>query len=270
MDRMSQQRKRRRDRENMQRMEERIQLLQKNSQNPLLAQLMKSSEENEERNMRRRKRLLQIRGLIQADLADLGHCDSTPILEGSSSDLYPERGGADGSSHSEPESLDHRLAERNNEAIILSCDDDLTVDQAFNVGECGTLIPGADALLWDQEANEIGSDQINDMIILPDQTIQHTGRQRKLWDEVEQLLARAKRPADSPSANNEELDMHIVINAVSRGWSQFSQFVKIDTRWSCLRELDERYFSRGYGQVERLAVLTIASQLLDRDVRDLS
>ncbi|KEF54541.1 uncharacterized protein A1O9_08983 [Exophiala aquamarina CBS 119918] len=265
MDRISQQRKRRRDRENLQKMEERLRLLQKDSQNQLLMQLMKSADQNEERNIRHRKRLLQIRGLIQADLADLGHCDTTTPVADKPDGLHPDHGDADSSSHGEPEGLDQMLAEYNDEANIFGCNNDQTTDQAFNANDFGTLIPGADTLPWDQEAHGIGPDQVKDIMIPAEQTTHQNGRPRKLWDEVEQLLARAKLPANSPSVHNEEVDMHIIINAVSRGWSRFSQVVRVDPRWSCLRDLDERYFSSGYAPVERLAVLTIASQLLDGD-----
>lgn len=269
MDRISQQRKRKRDRENMLKMEERLRFLQKDSQSPLLGQLMKAADENEERSIRHRKRLLQIRGLIQADLADLGHCDSMTMTAVHSDPLQPQPSTTDASSHSESDSLDHIHSDYNEKMMIFPCNDDLDIGQAFAIDDCGGIAPEVDTLLWDQDANTIGSDHINKLIVVPGLSLRQNGRPRKLWDEVEQLLARAKPTGNNPSTDNEEVDMHIVIKAVSRGWSQFSQSVNVDMRWSCLRDLDERYFSRGYGQVERLAVLTIASQLLDGNVRNI-
>ncbi|KAJ9633620.1 hypothetical protein H2204_006826 [Knufia peltigerae] len=248
----------------MLKMEERLRSLQKEGQNPLLAQLMKLADENEERNIRHRKRLQQIKGLIQADLADLGHRDSTAVAAGHNDTLQPQCSTTDASSHSEPDSLDHMLGECTGETMILPCNDDLNIGgQAPSIDDCGGIAPEADTLLWDQDAHTIGSDHLDELIIVPGQDPCQSGRSRKLWDEVEQLLSRAQPTGGGASADNEEVDMHIIINAVSRGWSQFSQVANVDTRWSCLRNLDERYFSRGYGQVERLAVLTIASQLLD-------
>lgn len=274
MDRICQQRKRRRDRENLQKLEERLQLLQDDKQDSLLAQLLKDRDDEVERNIRHRTRLLQIKGLIQADLADLGHTEvsKSPDCDGNSLQtlLTIE---LDSPSTSESALLDSTFAECTDETSPLGCGDDLDAVDAFNVDDFGGRELEADVLLWPQQAIQIVPDHVNSMLMVPE-TLANTnknnddngGRQRKLWEEVEQLITRAKPALSCLGTANSELDMHIIINAVSRGWSQFSQVVRVDARWGCLRELDEKYFSRSYGPVERLAVLTIASQLMEGDV----
>lgn len=264
MDRLCQQRKRKRDRETRQKLEQQLQLLQEEKQDSPLAQLMKERNRNEERSIRHRTRLLQIKGLIQADLDDLDCSEATTSPEG---DRNASVATHLTSYAGEPALPVPVLAENSDETSPLGAGDDLDAVHAFGIDDFDIYGPQSDDLFWPQEAIQTESDHINSIVAVPETSSSNkNGNQRELWEEVEQLIARGKPSLSSPSTSNTELDMHIIINAVSRGWSQFANAVRVDARWSCLRELDEKYFSRSYGPVERLAVLTIASQLMEGDV----
>ncbi|KIX95084.1 uncharacterized protein Z520_09000 [Fonsecaea multimorphosa CBS 102226] len=270
MDRICQQRKRKRDRENLRNLEQRLQILQDEKPDSLLAQLIKDRDDNEARNNRHRTRMLQIQGLLRADLTDLGHSETTTSPDYDGHTLQTQLNiESDSSSASEPAPLDQTLVNGYGETSPLGVLDDLYAIQAFEIDSFGAQGPEPNNVSLAQHTISGGPEPVNDTAVVSGAfPIAHNsaGRQRKTWEEVEQLIAQAKSQLSGPSTATLELDMHIIINAVSRGWSQFSQIVRVDTRWSCLRELDEKYFRRGYGPVERLAVLTIASQLIGGDM----
>jgi hypothetical protein len=87
------------------------------------------------------------------------------------------------------------------------------------------------------------------------------------WRRIERFVAQAQQEASNGVTQSTELDMHIIITAISIGWAPVAQvFPLLDSRWRCLRQLDEEYFTPNYGKVERLAVLLIASQIFKLDV----
>lgn len=264
MDRLCQQRKRKRDRENLQRLQENVQLLQQDEGQGLAARLIVDRHQHEERMLRHRKRLLQIQGLIRADLADLSSLDKED-------DSVAQIGRRPTIPPDEPIQVsnypDMMLSEELDESILPSLSDQAPSLEALvsevTVPSFERSAPGR----TDQHVAAPPSAFNNNTSILPPKDARD-GRQCKMWKQVEQLIDQAKPQIPFPSADDGiDLDMHIIVTAVIRSWAQFSQAVRVDARWSCLRELDEKYFKPVYGQVERLAVLTIASQIFKTDVR---
>ena len=258
MDRICQQRKRKRDRENLQRLEERMQLLQQDKQDMLIADMMRERDQNEESNMRHRKRLLQISGLIRADLADLGHLEGPVNTEcradaplspqkiistAATEYVYPGEVASECPSEQAP-SLS------SGELDVL---DALVSEMLIPRAECGT---GE----WPQHHADGIAGACHDIPSAPG-VVADAGHHSMRWKQAERLISQIMPSMPASDKADDELDMHIIITAISRSWAQFSQAVLVDARWSCLRELDEKYFAPNYSNVERLAVLAIASQV---------
>ncbi|OAP60914.1 hypothetical protein AYL99_05916 [Fonsecaea erecta] len=267
MDRMNQQRKRQRDREYLQQLQENVQLLQQDKASSLASRLMMQRDRDDQRLRRHRTRMLQIKGLINADLADLGQ---------------PEDGPRD--DKSDTNALDPSL----NSTVSPTVDSSLLLEATSpEPGPDSTFCPPAekndsldallaelstpydgedDAVFWpppilDAQAGAVESNS------LPSSKPPLAARRSKTWRDIEQLISRTTAQSSASTiVGDTELDMHIIITAAAQGWTQFSQAVMVDARWSCLRELDEKYFAPNYSNVERLAVLTIASQTIGQDM----
>lgn len=252
MDRICQQRKRKRDRENLQRLEERVQLLQQDKESVFLAELMKERDENERRNLRHRTRMLQIQGIIQADLEDFGH-----LTRRSEDSTGSTQANLDASTaiNTVPSSASGRVQA---DTTSYPCVEDLDAfDALISDGPIHNI--QEDSSHWAPETLE---DTTVSAMIPPLPEV----NQKRLWDQIEQLINQAKPQIPIHGMYETKLDIHIIISAILRDWTQFSQAVQVDARWSCLRELDETYFEPNYGTVDRLAILIVASQVLKGDV----
>ncbi|EXJ75429.1 uncharacterized protein A1O5_02125 [Cladophialophora psammophila CBS 110553] len=260
MDRMNQQRKRKRDREHLQRLQENVQLLQQDKASSLVSSLMTQRDLNEERMLRHRKRLLQIKGLIEADLADLGQPEDVPS-DKSDADALGSSPNPATFSAVDPSLLEAASSEPGPDSTcFLSAEKNDALD-AFLAELSAPNVEG-DAVTWPPPMLGAMAGAVESSP-LPSSQSALDGRHSKIWRYIEQLISHTK---SASTLGDTELDMHIIITAVSQGWTQFSQAVMVDARWSCLRELDEKYFAPNYNNIERLAILTIASQTIKQDV----
>ncbi|OQV10423.1 hypothetical protein CLAIMM_14424 [Cladophialophora immunda] len=260
MDRMNQQRKRKRDREYLERLQENVQLLQQDKASNLASRLMAERDLNDERMLRHRKRLLQIKGLIEADLADLGQPEDAP-----SDRIDPDALGPSPNPMILPV-VDPSLLEAASpepgldSSAFLPGEKNDTLDALL--AELSAPFVRDDAVFWPSPMPCAKTGSIESNPLLSSKSALD-GRHSKVWRDIELLISHAMPVS---TLGDTELDMHIAITAVSQGWTQFSQAVMVDARWSCLRELDEKYFAPNYSKIERLAVLTVASQTIKQDM----
>lgn len=92
LDRICQRRKRRKDRDNLKTLEDRVKFLQQQKDDVLLKTLLLEREQNEERAAGRKRRLLQMKALLEADLAELNSHDGTILAISNSGANIPYRG----------------------------------------------------------------------------------------------------------------------------------------------------------------------------------
>lgn len=92
LDRICQRRKRRKDRDNLKTLEDRVKFLQQQKDDVLLKALLLEKEQNEERATRRKRRLLQMQALLEADLAELNTHDGMMVVISGSAANMPFRG----------------------------------------------------------------------------------------------------------------------------------------------------------------------------------
>jgi hypothetical protein len=86
------------------------------------------------------------------------------------------------------------------------------------------------------------------------------------WRDVEDMISYVQDQPLNEVNHRTSTVMHIIITAISIGWTGITQSLLFDPRWMCLRQLDEVHFASKYGKVERLAVLMVTSQLLRLNV----
>jgi hypothetical protein len=127
-------------------------------------------------------------------------------------------------------------------------------DSSLIFSELGHSLNKEVAALWPTDTNGSPLNSRSDTTSFPGD-IQYT-RCGTTCVAVNKILKRA-RGRSAPLAeirNRRDVDIHIMITAITEGWHEVMTEYQLDTRWDCLRRLDQGLFCAG-GEVERLVVL---------------
>ena len=290
-DRICQQRKRKRDRENLERLQQRVDLLQKDRGDILLTELIEERDQNEARNIRHRTRLLQIKGLAEADLADMTfNAGSSMLLKDDHTaikDVFTAGEGVTMPSQSTVSAAGTDLCisgpifSSNYSEMPISafaCENEELQDKSNLLIPHISISMAPQLEIPDYQYHSNTNDlqhhsqaaQINplDHSGVPAGQEIHECANSELWLDIECLLDQSRVSTLEPihHDNDIELDIHVIITAILRDWARFSKAIQIDTHWSCLRELDEKYFAPNSRDVDRLALLLITSQVQKLEV----
>lgn len=290
LDRISQRRKRQKDRETMER-------LKKSLENPddpsMLHSLILKQEQDFARQSRHEQRMLQIKALVQADLADVDESHSAQQESQSPSDdnfdlqpitmdtmdlkgrlpLLPPTMQAieaplQAPSHIDLDGLswDDDEMHHMGDSIMTSCL--VGHDSSMNgfihdvpsnhVHEPHMIHASAAQSLRSSDPLHQRDESITQAVILPQDA--HSCRKcESLWKQTNINLALARQYHRATkdlyfASDNEDIDAHMIITAITDGWAAVERTPYWNDFWKTLRNIEQLCYKRS-GEMERLVVL---------------
>lgn len=292
-DRLCQRRKREKDRENLRKLEARLDGLQNSDEPKVVLDLLLQREQDQAKIERQGQRLRQIEALLQAGIQDLsGDASTSPGAD--KSDLQEDVGDTDmGVDSSEESEMKTHIAINHVGAGMRMLPGVLEAapqaEQLFD----NTLMPAQMIVpnplfetrtdLFLPGPNPIGSVPIGPVPIgpvpipaslfpaigpaevnsawtfqtqqqQPDTSLLLEGQSKTWLSSLNQVRCIDARTSLSETA----IDQHIIINVVLRGWDHAASQFELDPIWLCLRQLDEAVLAFwNWRNVERLVSLLL-------------
>jgi hypothetical protein len=280
IDRISQHRKRQKDRERIVQLEEQLNCLRRPHDNSLMASLLDTQKKQNLRAARHRERLKQIEALLKADVEDFKD-EPTKGTAKEGCDNYSEVSNFDQNYVSGPPSTDPEIQSPDFLDMGTSIWPDFSSQNSGTtriegpppeIYEFPKFASCGNAFLATSPSTglDLGTNLFLNSLGMNSNTASCFPGDMKCprcyapWQPVNDLIQKARiqnQQSIGSRVAREEIDVHVMVLAVTQGWSAVIDRFQLDAHLQCLRCFDERLFSAA-GQIDRLSVLWAVHRML--------